>query len=289
MEFQHKSVLLQEAVEGLKIKADGVYVDGTLGGGGHAYEICQRLSPQGRLIGIDQDADAVQAASDRLIEFQDRIQISRNNFSRMGEVLSGFGILKVDGILLDLGVSSYQLDDPQRGFAYRMDAPLDMRMDKRQKFTARDLVNTYSEEDLCRIIREYGEDKFARNIARRIVLVRAEKEIQTTGELVAVIRAAVPARAQKGGGHPAKRTFQAIRIELNQELEVLKDFPFLRGQDCEGDIPQKRKTMYLPQQLPRMCMWEGIPGKGDYQKTNPPDRRGAFSEPARQKRKTQSI
>lgn len=223
MEFQHKSVLLQEAVEGLKVKADGVYVDGTLGGGGHAYEICQRLSPQGRLIGIDQDADAVQAASDRLIEFQDRVQISRNNFSRMGEVLSGFGILKVDGILLDLGVSSYQLDDPQRGFAYRMDAPLDMRMDKRQKFTARDLVNTYSEEDLCRIIREYGEDKFARNIARRIVLVRAEKEIQTTGELVAVIRAAVPAKAQKGGGHPAKRTFQAIRIELNQELEVLKD------------------------------------------------------------------
>lgn len=222
MEFQHKSVLLEEAVAYLDIKTDGIYVDGTLGGGGHAFAICKRLSEGGRLVGIDQDAEAIQAASERLAGFAGKVQIVRSNFCRMREVLAGLGIFQVDGILLDLGVSSHQLDDPERGFAYRMDAPLDMRMDKRQEFTAKDLVNTYSEAELCQIIREYGEERFARNIARRIVSARAEKEIRTTGELTEIIRAAMPAKAQKGGGHPAKRTFQAIRIELNRELEVLQ-------------------------------------------------------------------
>ncbi len=223
MEFQHKSVLLEESIAYLDVKADGIYVDGTLGGGGHSYEICKRLSERGRLVGIDQDGDAIQAAAARLAEFQDRVRICRSNFSEMPKELAQLGIAQADGILLDLGVSSYQLDDPERGFAYRMDAPLDMRMDKRQGFTAQDLVNTYSEAELCRIIREYGEERFAGRIARQIVAARAKKEIASTGELVDMIRAAIPAKAQKGGGHPAKRTFQAIRIELNRELEVLQE------------------------------------------------------------------
>lgn len=223
MEFQHKPVLLDEVIEYLDIKAGGIYVDGTLGGGGHSYEIAKRLSQGGRLVGLDQDGDAIQAASARLAGVWDRVTVCRSNFCGMPEVLAQLGIPQVDGILLDLGVSSYQLDDRGRGFAYRMDAPLDMRMDKRQGFTARDLVNTYSEAELCRIIREYGEERFARNIARHIVSARAGKEIETTGELVGIIRAAIPAKAQKGGGHPAKRTFQAIRIELNRELEVLQE------------------------------------------------------------------
>ena len=182
MEFKHKSVLLKETIEYLNIKPDGIYVDGTLGGGGHAYEVCRRLSAKGRFIGIDQDEDAIKAATRRLSEFEDRIKIIRNNYCEMREALAGIGIYKVDGIVLDLGVSSYQLDDPMRGFTYRVeDAPLDMRMDKRQRFTAKELVNTYGEMELYRIIRDYGEDKFAKNIAKHIVAARAEKEIETTG------------------------------------------------------------------------------------------------------------
>ncbi len=224
MEFRHKSVLLKETMEYLKINPDGIYVDGTLGGGGHAYEICRRLSPKGKLIGIDQDEDAVRAAASRLSEFEDRTEIVRSNYRQMPKVLSERGIRQVDGILLDLGVSSYQLDDPERGFTYRMeDAPLDMRMDKRQRLTAKDIINTYSEMELYRIIRDYGEDKFAKNIAKHIVKAREEKEIDTAGELTEIIKKAIPAKVRKNGGHPAKRTFQAVRIELNGELEVLQD------------------------------------------------------------------
>ena len=223
MEFKHKSVLLKETIEYLKINPDGTYVDGTLGGGGHAYEILSRLSPKGRLVGIDQDEDAIKAAAGRLAGFGDKVRIARSNYRQMREVLEGYGILKVDGIVLDLGVSSYQLDDPDRGFTYRNgDAPLDMRMDNRQKFTAKDLVNTYSEMELYRVIRDYGEDKFAKNIAKHIAAARKKKDIETTGELTEIIKAAIPAKVRMNGGHPAKRTFQAIRIELNGELEALK-------------------------------------------------------------------
>lgn len=224
MEFKHKSVLLEETIEYLKIHPDGIYVDGTLGGGGHAYEVCRHLSEKGRFIGIDQDADAIKAAAGRLSEFEDRVQIIRSNYCEMQEALAERGIAKVDGIVLDLGVSSYQLDDPARGFTYRaMDAPLDMRMDTRQNFTAKELINTYSEQELYRVIRNYGEDKFAKNIAKHIVMARKEKEIETTGELTEIVKAAIPAKVRMSGGHPAKRTFQAIRIELNRELEVLQD------------------------------------------------------------------
>ncbi|MCI9136595.1 MAG: 16S rRNA (cytosine(1402)-N(4))-methyltransferase RsmH [Lachnospiraceae bacterium] len=224
MEFKHKSVLLKETVEYLNVKPDGVYVDGTLGGGGHAYEVCKRLSSKGKFIGIDQDEDAIKAANRRLLEFEDNIQIVRSNYYQMREIVMEYGIRQVDGIVLDLGVSSYQLDAPDRGFTYRVeDAPLDMRMDSRQKFTAKDLVNTYSEMDLYRVIRDYGEEKFAKNIAKHIAAARAKKEIETTGELTEIIKAAIPAKIRMNGGHPAKRTFQAIRIELNRELEVLQD------------------------------------------------------------------
>lgn len=224
MEFNHTSVLLQETIEQLKIRPDGIYVDGTLGGGGHAYEVLSRLSEHGRLIGIDQDADAIRAAAKRLDPFKDQVSIVRSNYADMRVQLKNLGIEKVDGILLDLGVSSFQLDTPERGFTYRIeDAPLDMRMDDRQKLTAKDIVNEYSEKELFRIIRDFGEDKFAKNIAKHIVNTRREKEILTTGELCAVIRGAIPMKVQKSGGHPAKRTFQAIRIELNRELDVLKD------------------------------------------------------------------
>ncbi|MCI9623541.1 MAG: 16S rRNA (cytosine(1402)-N(4))-methyltransferase RsmH [Lachnospiraceae bacterium] len=223
MEFSHVSVLLKETVEQLNIRPDGIYVDGTLGGGGHAYEVLRRLSPKGRLIGIDQDADAIKAAGERLLEFGSRVTIVRSNYCNMRLELQKLGIDRVDGILLDLGVSSFQLDSAERGFTYREDAPLDMRMDRRQARTARDIVNEYSEQELFRVIRDYGEDKFAKNIAKHIAAARAIKPIETTGELVEIIRGAIPAKVRMNGGHPAKKTFQAIRIELNGELEVLKN------------------------------------------------------------------
>lgn len=223
MEFHHKSVLLKESVEALQIKPDGIYVDGTLGGGGHSYEICRRLSEKGKLIGIDQDASAIEAAGARLGEFGDKVAIIRSNYCNMAKELNNIGITSVDGIILDLGVSSYQLDTADRGFTYREDAPLDMRMDQRQEMTARDIVNGYSEMELYRIIRDYGEEKFAKNIAKHIVSARQKKEIETTGELIQIIKAAIPMKVRAVGGHPAKKTFQAIRIELNRELEVLKD------------------------------------------------------------------
>lgn len=222
MEFKHKSVLLEETIEGLNIKPDGIYVDGTLGGAGHAGEVCRKLSAKGRFIGIDQDQDAIIAASERLAPYK-QATIIRSNYCYMVNELRNLGIHQVDGILLDLGVSSYQLDNEERGFTYRVDAPLDMRMDQRQTRTAADIINGYEEKELYRIIRDYGEDKFAKNIAKHIVAARQEKPIQTTGELTEIIRRAIPMKIQAAGGHPAKRTFQAVRIELNRELDVLRE------------------------------------------------------------------
>ena len=221
MEFRHKSVLLEESIEALHIRPDGIYVDGTLGGGGHSYEICRRLSDRGRLIGIDQDAAAIAAATKRLEEFKDRVTIVRSNYCDMKKELGKLGITSVDGVILDLGVSSYQLDEAERGFTNREDAPLDMRMDQRQTLSAKEVVNEYSEMELYHVIRDYGEERFAKNIAKHIVSARKEKQLETTGELIHVIKAAIPAKARATGGHPAKRTFQAIRIEVNRELYVL--------------------------------------------------------------------
>lgn len=223
MEFKHYSVLLEETIDNLKIKKDGIYVDGTLGGAGHASVVCSHLGKDGKFIGIDQDEDAIRASSERLKEFGDIVTIVRSNYCNMKQVLHELEIDKVDGIVLDLGVSSYQLDTAERGFTYREDAPLDMRMDNRNDMTARDIVNEYSEFDLYRIIRDYGEDKFAKNIAKHIVRMRQEKPIETTYELIEAIKAAIPAKIRMNTGHPAKKTFQAIRIELNKELDVLKN------------------------------------------------------------------
>ncbi|MBS6396638.1 MAG: 16S rRNA (cytosine(1402)-N(4))-methyltransferase RsmH [Clostridiales bacterium] len=222
MEFKHYSVMLEETIEQLHIRPDGIYVDGTLGGGGHASEVCKRLTENGRFFGIDQDEAAIQAAGRRLAEYGEKVTIIRSNYCRMREELKNRGVDRVDGIVLDLGVSSYQLDEADRGFTYREDAALDMRMDQRQEKTAKDIVNGYSEMDLYRVIRDYGEDKFAKNIAKHIVQARERKPIETTGELVEIIKAAIPMKIRMQKGHPAKQTFQAIRIELNQELEVLR-------------------------------------------------------------------
>lgn len=223
IEFKHVSVLLDECIRELAIKPEGIYVDGTLGGAGHSSQIAARLTENGRLIGIDQDADAIQVATERLKPFGDKVTIVRSNYCNIQNVMNDLGIEKVNGILLDLGVSSYQLDTAERGFSYREDAPLDMRMDDRQTKTAKDIVNGYSEQDLFRIIRDYGEDKFAKNIAKHIVRMRSEKPLETTFELNEAIKAAIPAKMRMNGGHPSKRTFQAIRIELNRELEVLEE------------------------------------------------------------------
>ena len=222
MDFEHASVLLDETIRELKIKPDGIYVDGTLGGGGHAFHVLNRLSEKGRYIGIDQDEDAIRASTKRLAPFQDKVTIVRDNYVNMPKVLKDLGISRVDGILLDLGVSSFQLDEKDRGFTYREDVPLDMRMDQRQTFSARDIVNGYSEQELFHIIRDYGEDKFAKNIAKHIAAEREKAPIETTGQLIEVIKHAIPMKVRAVGGHPAKRTFQAIRIECNRELEVLK-------------------------------------------------------------------
>jgi 16S rRNA (cytosine1402-N4)-methyltransferase len=222
MTFDHQSVLLEEVIQGLIVKPEGIYVDGTLGGGGHSYEICQRLTT-GRLIGIDKDQFAIEAATEKLGMFGDKVTILRNNFSNIKKILWELELSHVDGIILDLGVSSHQLDNSRRGFSYRMDAPLDMRMDRRQNLTAVDIVNKYSELELYRIIRDYGEEKFAKNIAKHIVLEREKQEIVSTFQLNEVIARAIPMKLQKNMGHPSKKTFQAIRIELNQELEMLKE------------------------------------------------------------------
>lgn len=224
MEFKHKSVLLEETVDSLQVKSGGIYVDGTLGGGGHAYLVCKRLQGNGTFVGIDQDEDAIRAATQKLQEFEDKLtlHIVKSNYCHFQKVLSDLQLGQVNGIMLDLGVSSYQLDNAERGFTYRVDAPLDMRMDQSASKTAKDIVNTYSEIELFHMIRDYGEDKFAKNIAKHIVRMRREKPMETTFDLVRAIDAAIPAKIRAAGGHPAKKTFQAIRIELNQELEVLK-------------------------------------------------------------------
>ncbi len=222
MEFSHVSVLLEETIDSLNIKPDGIYVDGTLGGGGHSLEICKRLGDGGRLIGIDQDMDAIRAATERLKNYSDKVTIVHSNYQNIDSVLRDLSVGGVDGIVLDLGVSSYQLDNADRGFTYRENTPLDMRMDQSQPMTAKDIVNEYSEQELFRVIRDYGEDSFAKNIAKHIVKARQDKPIETTGELNDIIRAAIPARVRQGGGHPSKKTFQAIRIELNRELDVLE-------------------------------------------------------------------
>lgn len=221
MEFNHYSVLLNETITELNIKPDGIYVDGTLGGGGHSLEIAKRLT-SGHLYGFDQDDAAIAAAGERLKAHEDKVTIIRNNYCNAREALTQQGVNGVDGIVLDLGVSSYQLDTEDRGFSYRFDAPLDMRMDRRQGLTARDIVNGYSEQELFRIIRDYGEDKFAKNIAKHIARAREEKPIETTFELNEIIKAAIPAKMRQNG-HPSKQTFQAIRIECNSELEVLRN------------------------------------------------------------------
>ncbi len=223
MDFEHISVLLSETIDSLNIKPEGTYVDGTLGGAGHSSEICRHLNGNGRLIGFDQDEDAVAAASARLEGFNDRVTVIRSNFCNMAEELTKRGIHKADGILLDLGVSSHQLDEAERGFSYRFDAPLDMRMDRSGGRTAADVVNTYDEERLFHVIKEYGEERFAGRIARSICRKRENKPIETTGELAEIIKDSIPAKARMSGGHPAKRTFQAIRIEVNAELEVLEN------------------------------------------------------------------
>ena len=221
MEFKHYSVMLRETIEFLNIKTDGTYLDGTLGGGGHAWEVCSRLE-RGHFYGIDQDDAAIAAAGQRLADFADKVTLIRGNYRNARAALGERGVRQVDGILLDLGVSSYQLDTQERGFSYRYDSKLDMRMDRRQTLTARDIVNTYSETQLFHIIRDYGEDTFAKNIAKHIVQTREREPIETTGQLNEVIKAAIPAKMRQSG-HPSKKTFQAIRIECNHELEVLRD------------------------------------------------------------------
>ncbi len=221
--FAHKPVLYQETIEALRIKPDGIYADGTLGGGGHSFGILQQLSQEGRLIGIDRDEDAIRAASERLAPFAGQAVIVRGNYEDMPAILRGQGIAGADGILLDLGVSSYQLDEAERGFSYREEAPLDMRMDRRDERSAYDVVNGCTEMELFHMIRDYGEDRFAKNIAKHIVAERQKAPIRTTTELAEIVRQAIPAKLREGGGHPAKRTFQAIRIEVNRELDILKD------------------------------------------------------------------
>ena len=223
MEFNHYSVMLTETINELNIKPDGIYIDGTLGGAGHSYEIVKRLSEKGHLYGIDQDEAAIEAAGERLKDFKDVTTIIRANYKDAVRLVKEQGVKGADGILLDLGVSSYQLDTIERGFTYKYDTPLDMRMDRRQRLTAKEIVNTYSQKDLARIIRDYGEDDFAQNIAKHIVSEREKKEIETTFELNEIIKAAIPMKIRKTGGHPSKQTFQALRIECNHELDVLRD------------------------------------------------------------------
>ena len=224
MEFKHESVLLEEVIRGLNIRPWGIYVDGTLGGGGHSFRIAEKLTEGGRLIGIDQDRDALQAAGQRLAPFEDRVTLVHDNYEHMGRVLSDLCIDKIDGILLDLGVSSYQLDNPERGFSYNTDAPLDMRMDRDDNaLTAREIVNTWPAEELANILRDYGEERYARAVAANIVKEREKRPLETTGQLSEIVRRSIPKKMQQRGGNPCKRTFQAIRIACNRELDVLAD------------------------------------------------------------------
>ena len=223
MEFKHTSVLLEETIENLRIKPDGVYLDGTLGGGGHSLRIVSGLGDSGRLIGIDRDEDAIKAAGLRLKPYADKVTLVHDNYRNAAKALARLGIGQVNGIVLDLGVSSFQLDNAERGFSYKYDTKLDMRMDTRQELTAADIVNGYSETELYHVIKDYGEEQFARNIAKHIVNARRDRPIETTGELNEIIKAAIPAKMRASGGHPSKRTFQAIRIECNRELDVLKE------------------------------------------------------------------
>ena len=223
MKFEHVSVLLNEVIENLNIKPDGIYVDGTLGGAGHSYEIAKRLGNGGRLIGIDQDRDAINAATERLAEFGDKVTIVKSNYSEMDIILRDLGIDKVDGILLDIGVSSFQFDNPERGFSYREDAPLDMRMDRNMGLSAYDVINQYDEKDLIRIFRDYGEERFAVPIAKAIVKKRRGGPVETTFELNDIIKDALPAKEKAKPGHPAKKVYQALRIEVNGELDVLEN------------------------------------------------------------------
>lgn len=223
MEYKHESVLINEVIEQLKIRPDGIYADGTLGGGGHSFQIAARLSDGGKLIGIDQDEDAVEAAGRHLSVYKDRCILVHDNYENMVSIVKGLGFDKVNGILLDLGVSSYQLDNAERGFSYNQDAPLDMRMDQTNPLSAKEVVNEWSEEELVRILREYGEERYASNIARNIVREREKKPIERTGQLVTIIRSSIPMKMQERGGNPCKRSFQAIRIAVNRELEVLSD------------------------------------------------------------------
>ena len=229
MEFRHTSVLLDETIENLNIRPDGIYLDGTLGGAGHSLEIVKRLSGRGHLYGIDQDGDAIEAAKERLGAYEERVTVIRDNYVNARAVLEANGVSKVDGILLDLGVSSYQFDNGDRGFSYRTDAPLDMRMDTRQELTAEKIVNEYSEADIFHIIKDYGEEQFAQNIAKHIVEYRKTEPIRTTGQLNGIIKASIPARIREKGGHPSKQTFQALRIACNHELDVL-------GESLDGMI-----------------------------------------------------
>ena len=222
MDFKHVSVLLDETIEGLNINPDGIYFDGTLGGGGHSYEILKRLTGKGVLIGVDQDGDAIEAANERLKEFDGKYQLVRSNYSEIETILSDLKISKIDGIVLDLGVSSYQIDNLERGFSYKEDAPLDMRMDQRQLLNAADVVNGYTEEQLIAMLRDYGEERFAKSIAKAIIEARQDKPIAATQELSDIVKSAVPTKYSVKKGHPAKKTFQAIRIEVNNELNILR-------------------------------------------------------------------
>ncbi len=223
MEFRHIPVLFHETIDNLNIQPDGIYVDGTLGGAGHSHEIASRLTEGGRLIGVDQDMDAIRAATEHLSEFKDHVTIVHNNYENIPEILQQLQIPQVNGILLDLGVSSYQLDNPERGFSYNQDEPLDMRMDQESRISAKTILNTWSQDELTRILREYGEEKCAARIAANIVAEREKKPLETTGELVRIIRASIPMKMQSKGGNPCKRTFQAVRIACNRELDVLQD------------------------------------------------------------------
>ena len=221
IQFSHRPVLLDECIDGLHIRPDGVYIDGTAGGAGHSSEIAARLGETGRLIALDQDETAVAVATERLSVFGERARVVRSNFCELGSVCEQLGVEAIDGLLLDLGVSSYQLDTAERGFSYQADAPLDMRMDNRNPLTAQRIVNEYSEDQIRRILFEYGEERFSSRIASNIVREREKRPIETTGELVEIIKRSIPAAQRDGGHHPAKRSFQALRIEVNAELDVI--------------------------------------------------------------------